>query len=120
MRALAVLLALIVFTATTAWSPASRAASIDRSAVRKVIAKEKKKLIRCYSKLLTYAGPREGRVVMGFVIQKNGSTRSVRLIEDEIRDEKFAKCLGTVFEGLRFGKLPGEARISYPMVFKTK
>lgn len=115
MRVLLVLFALSL-------APPAFAASPCRSCIQRPIRAKHKELAACYSRLLKRAAPdTKGRVVVRFTIKRSGRTGSVKILENELKDRRFGRCIARVFRSIRYSEKPKEPmRVSYPLVFKPK
>ena len=93
--------------------------SIDKSVIDRVIKQHLAQIRYCYEKELTRDPSLAGRVVLKFVIGKDGAVTSVEIKETTLADETLEACLSARFLRMRFPAPAGGGIVvvSYPLVF---
>ena len=72
----------------------------------------------CFEEQLRHHSSLSGQVTLAWLIELDGSTSNVRVVESEIDNQQMENCLVVVFESIRFAKPNGGfCRINYPFVF---
>lgn len=73
---------------------------------------------RCYEQGLARNPELQGRVLVRFVIDREGSVSSVNTGGSDIPDAQFTQCVATVFKGTHFPSPEGGiVTVAYPIVF---
>jgi TonB family protein len=94
-------------------------ASIDKDIIRRVIIANKWATERCYELALEHDPNLEGRVVVSFVIDADGTIGAVEVVDDTLEDPCVGRCVVEV--GKRLWHWPprgsGTITITYPFLF---
>lgn len=102
-------------------APRAEAASPCRECIRRTVQAEREALGRCYSDLTRRAGPdAEGKVVVRFAVERDGTTRELSLARNDLEDRRFGRCVVAVFARMVFDAPPAPMRIAYPLVFRAR
>ena len=102
-------------------TPTADAASVCRECVLRPLRARSYVVRRCYAELLDRRPGAEGRIVVVFVIPKDGTVRSVRIERDGFGDEPFRACVTRVFRGLRYpDPPPAPMTIHLPIVLTSR
>jgi hypothetical protein len=92
------------------------ASSIDKEVIRKVIRAHAHHVRACYVEGLVRRPELQGRVVLRFVIARDGSVESSEIAESELDDAKVEGCIAAEALRWRF-PLGGTIGVSYPFTF---
>jgi hypothetical protein len=94
--------------------------SLSAEAIRKVVRQSSARFRQCYEKGLAKDPKLEGKVVVQFVIQKDGSVGRVSDTGSTMPDKYVTSCVTRAFRGLSFPVPEGAgiSTVTYPLVFK--
>ena len=90
--------------------------------IDKVVKRHIKAIQYCYQKELTKAPTLKGKVVIKFVVAKNGSVSSASTKWSTMGSDAVEKCIESRFKRMQFPepKGGGIVVISYPIIFTHK
>jgi hypothetical protein len=93
--------------------------SLDRSAIDAVIRRHLNEIRYCYERGLTVRAALNGKVVVKFVIAKDGTVSSAAIKSSTLNDPEVEGCVAARFLRMRFPapKGGGIVIVSYPFVF---
>ena len=104
--------------------------TFDKSLIDAEIKKHMNELMSCYSKSLTKNPALSGRLMIDFVIEKDGTVSNANASQDTLGSDTFTACILAEFEKMQFPAgmksdtvkehEPSEerkVRVSYPLLF---
>lgn len=92
---------------------------LPKEQIRRVITRRRAAFRYCYEKRLQKAPTLEGKVVVSFTIQRNGSVAGARIASSTMKDAEVEACLLKATSRLRFPKPKGgTVVVSYPFLFR--
>jgi hypothetical protein len=105
---------------TLAMEPPKVTPGLDRETVRRVIRSRMNEFKYCYERQLVRAPDLSGRVVMSFVINKDGRVVVAGAKETTMRSPEVLDCLGKAMGRLSFPQPEGAGlvQVSYPFLFQ--
>lgn len=94
-------------------------ASLGKEAIRSVVQTGSSKFKACYEMALRRNPTLQGRVVVSFAIQADGSVAEAKIAQTTLQDTEVGDCLLHTFRALRFPKPSGQGvvRVTYPLTF---
>lgn len=94
---------------------------LDKDKVRGVIFKHLKKVKQCYEQLLKTGSNEEGKIVLDFEIQSNGSVKSAKVDEAKstLESEIVRRCLVNEAKTWKFDAFNSKeiVAVNYPFLF---
>lgn len=95
--------------------------AINREDIDTRIRDKKLEFRSCYEALLnSKSSNNSGKVILAWVIQKNGKVSEATVYESEISDLSFQTCLVNILKSITFIKPSDNVTIKYPLNFHSK
>jgi hypothetical protein len=106
---------------TTTFGPVTTDGGLDKEIVRRVVRSRMKEFKYCYEKELVRAPELQGRVVMSFVIAKDGRVAAAGARESTMGSPAVHGCLAEAVRRLSFPMPQGTGivQVTYPFVFHS-
>ncbi len=94
--------------------------SLDRNVIQQVVNRNIARIQRCYERELLRQPGLSGKLVVEWIIGKDGRVTRVRVVYDSTGSSAVANCIMTAIRGWRFpAPTGGEVVVSYPFIFKS-
>jgi hypothetical protein len=91
--------------------------SIDKEAIKRVVRAKRPAMQKCYEAGLAHDPKLQGRVVVKFIVEKDGTVSSADDAGSDLPDKGTIACVAGVFRTMVFPAPWDRMTISYPLMF---
>jgi|GEM_PF-4904782 len=97
--------------------PASRGGALEAADIKRSVQKQQARVRACYERALKGQTHLQGKLMMAWSVERDGTVSSVKVADDQLGNEQVARCVVHAVSQFRFPAGPDLVQVEYPMVF---
>ena len=93
-------------------------AQLSKESIFKVIQQSMKDINKCYQSALMKDDTLQGKLMMSFIVEKDGVVKRAEIKETSIQSDGMKQCIVTAFKAMTFPQADKITRVVYPLIFQ--